>query len=424
MIMRTILITAYAADPFKGSEDGTGWNTACAIARTNRVVLVTRRNNLPHIERYLREHPDPVHAHMRFVGHDLSERAMRWKKRLGERGYVAYFYLWQRTVPAMVKRAGITFDVAHALNFHSDSTPQFLWKLGKPVVWGPVGHHPSVPRAFVVGPYGWRTYLKDQCYNALKWHLRNLDPFFRRSVQATDAILAINSSVAKAMNAPDHKVTVLPAVAATIVERSEPPVDRFNVLSVGRFVYMKGFDLSIRAFAAFVDRLPVSHRTRVTLTLVGKGEEKQRLQLLAVELGIGDRIVWVDWVDRAAMDAIYRNSHVFLFPSHEGAGMVVPEAMAYAIPTICIDNVGPGELVGDTGITVPYGTPQRMVVQMAQALVHYHQEPVLRMLSGLEAKTRQENHFTWEHKADVINAIYDRLTGTEQAVAVSNTQRA
>lgn len=421
--MRTILITAYAADPFKGSEDGTGWNTACAIARTNRVVLVTRRNNLPHIERFLREHPDPVHAHMRFVGHDLSERAMRWKKRLGERGYVAYFYLWQRSVPAMVKRAGITFDVAHALNFHSDSTPQFLWKLGKPVVWGPVGHHPSVPKAFVVGRYGWRTYLKDQGYNALKWCLRNLDPVFRRSVQATDAILAINSTVAKAMNAPENKVTILPAVAASPVEMSEPPSQRFNVLSVGRFVYMKGFDLTLRAFAAFVNRSLARDRSRITLTLVGRGEEEQRLRSLATELGIADRIVWVDWVDRAAMDAIYRNSHVFLFPSHEGAGMVVPEAMAYGIPTICIDNAGPGELVGDTGTKVPYGDPQQMVERMAQALARYR-DPMHRRLSGLEARMRQEDRFTWEHKADVINAIYDRLTGTHQVVAVRNAQRA
>lgn len=103
--------------------------------------------------------------------------------------------------------------------------------------------------------------------------------------------------------------------------------------------------------------------------------------------------------------------------------MVVPEAMAYGIPTICIDNAGPGELVGDTGTKVPYGDPQQMVERMAQALARYR-DPMHRRLSGLEARMRQEDRFTWEHKAEVINAIYDRLTGTQQVVAVRNAQRA
>ena len=40
-----ILITAYAVNPYKGSEDGTGWNMIQEIAKYNNVIAITRKNN-------------------------------------------------------------------------------------------------------------------------------------------------------------------------------------------------------------------------------------------------------------------------------------------------------------------------------------------------------------------------------------------
>jgi glycosyltransferase involved in cell wall biosynthesis len=420
--MRTILLTAYAADPMKGSEDGTGWNTAVALARTNRVILVTRRNNLPSIERYVQEHPDPAHDNMTFLGHDLSPWMMRWKKRLGERGYVAYFYLWQFTLPGMIKRTGLRFDIAHALNFHSDSTPQFLWRLGTPVVWGPVGHHAAVPVRYLLPKFGWYAVVKDRTYNVLKWCLRQLDPLFRIALHRTDEVLVINSTVPKAMRVHANKVTLLPAVAAAVV----PPVardrSRFEVISVGRFVPMKGFDLLLHAFAVFLSRRSDHQRNTVQLTLVGRGEEAVRLQRMADQLGIGDRVTWVPWVDRSEMDGLYRRAHVMLFPSHEGAGMVVPEAMAHGLPVICLDNAGPGELVGAEGIRVAQAGFRRTAEALGDQLERLFQQEEERQRIGRSMQQRQRALFTWAHKADVINTIYDRLAPvTEPSLSLSRS---
>ena len=59
-----------------------------------------------------------------------------------------YFYLWQLGLPFWVKNKNWKFDISHNLNFHNDWTPTFLWVLGKPFVWGPVGHHPAIPSEF------------------------------------------------------------------------------------------------------------------------------------------------------------------------------------------------------------------------------------------------------------------------------------
>ena len=56
--MKTILVTAYAVNPYKGSEDGMGWNFIMQIARYQKVIAVTRINNGPHIEKYKAANPD------------------------------------------------------------------------------------------------------------------------------------------------------------------------------------------------------------------------------------------------------------------------------------------------------------------------------------------------------------------------------
>ncbi len=89
--MRTrVLITAYAVDPYKGSEDGTGWNISNALSASYDITVITRENNAANIEKYLSEHPNP---HLRFEYFDLPYWAMWWKKKIGERGYVLYYFL-------------------------------------------------------------------------------------------------------------------------------------------------------------------------------------------------------------------------------------------------------------------------------------------------------------------------------------------
>jgi hypothetical protein len=56
--LQPILITAYAVNPYKGSEDGMGWNFVLQAAATQRVVAVTRKNNIPHIQKYMQAHPE------------------------------------------------------------------------------------------------------------------------------------------------------------------------------------------------------------------------------------------------------------------------------------------------------------------------------------------------------------------------------
>ncbi|MFT4681234.1 MAG: glycosyltransferase involved in cell wall biosynthesis [Granulosicoccus sp.] len=407
--MKTSLITAYAVNPYHGSEDGTGWNISRQVATEHKTIIVTRKNNRPEIERYMAEVNDPVHANMQFMYYDLPNWAMFWKKMIGPRGYVLYYYLWQLFMPLFIIKNNLKFDIAHACNFHSDSHPNFLWLFGKPTVWGPIGHHPKMPHEYIKH-HGSAVVNTDRKYAAVKWILRTLDPFFHLAVWKSDAIIGINSSVQKVIRADKKKMSIIPAVAsvkpkATAVSNEK----KFQVLSVGRFTPMKGFDITVKAFAKFYRQLPVADRANVKMKLVGKGEDEQMLLDLIFENGLEKAVEMVNWVELSEMPQIYADSNLYMFPSHEGAGMVVPEAMSYGLPVVCFDNVGPGELIGEFGIKIPYKDYETSVSDYANAISDLYFDPAKAKQLSDEGKIEFDRKFTWETKGQQIRQIYRRL---------------
>lgn len=419
--MKTVLITAYAINPFKGSEDGTGWNIAKGMSKEFKTIVITRKNNREHIERYLKEQPDPIHNNMSFYYFDLPKWAMFWKKKIGERGYVLYFYLWQFFITFFISKNKLKFDLAHNLNFHSDSHPTFLWIFGKPTIWGPIGHHPKVPKPYLLPIYGRKAYVKDRVYFVVKWIMRNLDPFYRLSIYKSTKIIAINSSVQATIRAPKKKMVIIPAVAGVKIKTNEEKSDsNFTILSVGRFVEMKGFELTIKSFAYFIKGINEEDKKKIQLKLVGKGELTNSLKQLTIKLGIDKQVQFIAWVEKPEMEDIYAQSDIFLFPSHEGAGMVVPEAMSYGLPVITFDNVGPGELLKDAGIKIPYSTYNQSALDFSNALTHLYHNPGSRLRLGINSSLTFKAYYTWEKKIQFITDIYQECLETKSTVQLTN----
>ena len=57
---------------------------------------------------------------------------------------------------------------------------------------------------------------------------------------------------------------------------------------------------------------------------MGDGPYKNYLQKLTVDLEIWQSVEFIEWMNREDLKNVYADASVFLFPSHEGAGMVVP----------------------------------------------------------------------------------------------------
>ena len=406
--MKTILATTYAVNPFKGSEDGMGWNFVCQIARNNKVIAITRENNQPHIEKYMLENPSEVYKNIQFLYFDLPYWMRFWKK--GGRGAMLYYWMWQKGIVSFIKKQNVNFDIVHNVNFHNDWTPSYLWKLNKPFIWGPIGHHPEIPQQYLA-PFKKSYFIKDKLTWWIKQYFWNFSFSLKKTVRKADYVLCMNSSVADILKLKKEKFQVIPSVATEDFGcDKQVENDSFTLISAGRLVPLKGFDLSILAFAKFFKGLTETEKAKAKLIIVGSGPEKGLLKQMCKDNLIENNVEFIKWIDRVDLLEIYKKSTAFLFPSHEGAGMVVAEALSFGLPVICLDNCGPGEFISvKSGIAVKMGDYNSTVNGLSDAILKIYSNKELAQKMSDEARVHFEQNFKWDRRGDQLKDIYAKF---------------
>lgn len=120
------------------------------------------------------------------------------------------------------------------------------------------------------------------------------------------------------------------------------------VLYVGNIVRHKNIISLIKAFK--LSNIPVP------FVICGSKKDSKYLNEIHAtinELGIGDRIILLDYVDVTDLPALYCNATLFAFPSlHEGFGIPLLEAMACGAPILTSNTSSMPDVVGDAAIVV------------------------------------------------------------------------
>lgn len=168
--------------------------------------------------------------------------------------------------------------------------------------------------------------------------------------------------------------------ALRMAPREEGPL---RVLCVAHLYPRKGVDTLLRAFARV--------QTKAVLRIVGIGAERQRLEHLAGELAIADRVRFLGQLSFEALTAEYRNAAVFALPtSQEGFGIVFLEAMASSLPIVAGRAAAVPELVdhGVTGFLVEPGDHETL----AQNLTTLLEEPETRLAMGSAGLARVRHY--------------------------------
>lgn len=116
-----------------------------------------------------------------------------------------------------------------------------------------------------------------------------------------------------------------------------------RILCVAHLYPRKGVDTLLRAF--------VPLKSRAVLRIVGAGPQRLRLEHLARDLAIADRVHFLGHLPLHALTAEYRNATIFALPSaQEGFGIVFLEAMASSLPVVAGRAAAVPEVVAE-GVT-------------------------------------------------------------------------
>ncbi len=146
------------------------------------------------------------------------------------------------------------------------------------------------------------------------------------------------------------------------------PDDAFVIVSAGRFVPKKGFDLLLESFSRIPDR---AGDRPVHLVLAGAGVQENVLKKISSDLGIESRVHWAGWQEQPG--PYYELGDLFVCPSHhEPLGNVILEAWNHGVPVLSTASQGARELIQDgvNGVLVPCGDSDAMSVAMKRFLDH------------------------------------------------------
>jgi glycosyltransferase involved in cell wall biosynthesis len=180
--------------------------------------------------------------------------------------------------------------------------------------------------------------------------------------------------------------------------------DAFNpvvILSVGRAVEKKGYDVLLRALA----RLPGTVHWR--FIHVGGGALAAKLHGLAKDLHIGDHVDFRGPLAQESVLELYRAADLFVLASRvaqsgdrDGLPNVLMEAQSQALACVASDTAAIPELIIDreTGRLVPPERPQAL----ADVIADLCRDPARRIQLGLAGEQRVREHFNMDAGLSVL----------------------
>jgi D-inositol-3-phosphate glycosyltransferase len=225
------------------------------------------------------------------------------------------------------------------------------------------------------------------------------------------------------LGVPSSKVSVVPcgvdlehftpsptrSVSPSVPKRS----CRYRLLSVGRLVPRKGYEIIIVALTW----LPETE----LLIAGGAGSsdatpepEHDRLAAVAEHLGVADRVRLVGQIARADMPALLRSADlVVCSPWYEPFGIVPLEAMACGVPVVASAVGGMLDTVVD-GVTGTLVTP-RDPVALAEVVGPLLEAPSRRAEFAQAGLDRVRSCYSWDRVAADTAAVYQQTASRQDA---------
>jgi glycosyltransferase involved in cell wall biosynthesis len=176
------------------------------------------------------------------------------------------------------------------------------------------------------------------------------------------------------------------------------------ILSVGRLVDYKGFEVLIRS----AKYLPESS----IVVIVGDGPLRTYLQQEIDKGQLSDRVILVGHLSEESLRYLFAHATLYCLPSKsraEAFGVVLIEAMSYGLPIVASNILGSGapwiNEHGVTGLNVPVGDSEALAIGIKQIL----NSSELQKKFSLGANRRFLSEFTEEIFLHKVMTLYEEL---------------
>lgn len=403
-----ILLSAYACMPGQGTELGNGWNWAIHLAQNGHdVVVFTSANWKDAIEESIKS---TQIANLRFVYIALpTVLEPLIKARRGIKLQIHYL-LWQWYVYYSAKQSDLIedFDIIHHVTLGSLQGGTWLWRLNKPLVFGPVGGGQTAPPAFK--KYFMEFWWRESIRTFIARYLLQFTPTAVLTMKKAAVVLATNNEtveLAKKLGAKRVVFILDNSVSESYLLDQPPSLKKHNTLKllwVGSLLPRKALNLALEALSCVDREIPFA------LTIVGGGVLQNRLNAQIEKLGLVNKVVTAGSISWDEVRNAYLKNDIFIFTSlRDSCPAQLMEAMAVGLPIITLNHHGSRDVVpDDAGIKVNVDTPDECVKNIARAIELLYHNPSLCFEMG-KAGWNFARTATWSDKINTISEIYTTL---------------
>lgn len=183
---------------------------------------------------------------------------------------------------------------------------------------------------------------------------------------------------------------------------STTPAKPFSFGFCGRLrAHTKGLDILLAAFADY------SQKEEGKLVIIGDGEDRENLEAMAKELGLGERVQFLGARYGEEKDKLLAGIDVFLHPSrNEGMPGAVLEAAGLSVPVIISEatNLGKAVKEAEAGLVLDANTTH----DLAQAMLDARAAATTGVLQAWarNARSMVASQFAWKRIAALHLNMY------------------
>lgn len=408
-----VLVLAYMVSPYRGSEYSVAWNHITHMAEVCDLTVLygaagPHMGDTAELEEHLQRHPVP---HVRFIA-VAPGGAAQWLNTANRHGWLTYtFYLayrlWHRRVyevaADLVRQE--RFDLVHYLGPIGYREPGYLWRLGLPYVWGPIGGATNVPRQLLgalpmAGRFKLRlravvNWFQLRCSRRVGYALANTDVLLTATTENQDIFRRIRHK--ESLYLPENGIN-----GGIALDRT-----KFAVLDPIALIWIGSVEAR-KALKILVNALSKARRPdRFLVHVVGDGPLRAGLQAQAIELGLEASFVWHGQVPRDVVRRLLSVSHLHVVTSlSEGNPTTIWEAMSCGVPTMTLDHCGMRDIVTSaSGVKVPLGDYAQVVDGFARELDELAEQPE-RLVAMAESVLKEAPRHHCDHRVPYFLSRY------------------
>lgn len=395
--MQKVLIIAYDVNPNLGSEAGVASLWLKIITRHYQAFVITDEKHRKDLEE-----DDYGTARFFYIPQNDALSRLYKKNRLYSSAYAIFI---RKAWPLLIDLVRThDFKLIHCLTPAGVYMYNDLYKLGLPMMIGPLGGGLNTPKGF-------------QSLFKSSWLKERIRVFFYDRANRNEKRLNYFRNANKILIGTHYLLEHLPIeVQGRTEQLFDVMVDTANfapgakhsseethITYIARLDPQKGPTLLLEAMRNI-------SRTRkdIHLTMAGSGDLFNALKTYIIEHGLHDTVRLAGGLNRDEVISLLQHSDIFCLPTlREPGGVAILEAMSCGLPIITTDYGGPSFSVTDEcGIKIkPTNFPQ-YVDDLVQAILHLADDRQLRREMGTKARQRAIDHFSPSSFEKKVIALY------------------